>query len=139
MHEHIARHESGIEGSSDRSFGLVFAAIFLIVATLPLLHGHGVRLWAAGACLIFGAIAVVWPAVLAPLNRLWTRFGLLLHRIVSPIALGVLFYGVVTPTGFLVRVFGKDILHLRVDKSARSYWVKRDPGSAAPENFKLPF
>lgn len=139
MHEHIRHHEQASEGSSDRSFGLVFAALFLVVALLPLLQGHSVRLWAMGVSLSFGAIAFAIPATLAPLNRLWTKFGLLLHSIVSPIALGILFYGVVTPTGLVMRLLGKDLLRMRFDRSAASYWVERTPPGPDAESFKNQF
>lgn len=139
MHEHLRQHDQAQNGSSDRSFGFVFAAFFLIIALLPLLHGHGMRLWAAAASLVFGAISLAVPAILAPLNRLWTRFGMFLHRIVSPFALGVIFYVAITPTGLLMRLLGKDLLRLRPDKSAGSYWIVRHPPGPARDSLKLPF
>ena len=139
MREHIPHHLASHEGSSDRSFGLVFTTFFLIVALWPLLHGHDMRLWAMGLAGVFLILALATPKLLAPLNHLWTCFGMLLHRIVSPVALGVLFYGVVTPTGLLMRLFGKGQLHLRLDKSAKSYWIERRPPGPTPESFKLPF
>lgn len=139
MHEHTQHHEQVPQSSSDRSFGLVFAAFFLIIALLPLLHGHGPRLWAAGMSLAFGGIALAIPTILAPLNRLWTRFGLLLHSIVSPIALGILFYGVVTPTALIMRLLGKDPLRLRLDPSTPSYWITRTPPGPDAESLKNQF
>lgn len=139
MYEYQAHHNTGIESSSDRNFGLVFAVFFLIVASLPLLHGNGLRLWALGLAGVFLVLALAIPKILSPLNRLWTRFGMLLHRIVSPLALGILFYGVVMPTGLLMRLFGKDLLRLRLDKSANSYWIQRSPSGPTPESLKLPF
>ena len=127
------------EGSSNRGFGLVFAAFFLIIALLPLLQGHGVRLWAAGISLAFGGVALAIPTILAPLNRLWTRFGLLLHGIVSPVALAILFYGVVTPTGLIMRLLGKDPLRLRLDPSAPSYWITRTPPGPDADSLKQQF
>ena len=139
MHEDLSHHEQTPEGSSDRNFGLVFAAVFLIVALLPLWHGHGTRLWAVGVSLTFGVIALAIPAVLGPLNRLWTAFGQLLHRITSPVALAILFYGVVTPTGLLMRLFGKDLLRLRFDRNAPSYWIQRTPPGPGAESLKDQF
>lgn len=127
------------ESPSDRSFGLVFTALFLIIALSPLLHGHSVRLWAIGLSGTFLSLVIAAPKFLAPLNRLWMRFGMMMHHIVSPIALCVLFYGVVTPTGLLMRLAGKDLLRLRQDKQAKSYWIKRDPPGPAPNSLKLPF
>lgn len=139
MQEHLRRYNQAHENSSDRSFGLVFAAFFLIIALLPLLHGHDIRLWAAVVSFAFGAVSLTAPAILAPLNRLWTRFGVLLHRTVSPVALGVMYYGVITPTGLLMRLSGKDSLRLRIDKSASSYWIDRRPPGPAPDSLKFPF
>lgn len=90
----------------------------------------------AGAFLL---LAMLIPQVLAPANRLWTKFGLLLHNIVSPIALGILFFLVVTPTGLLMRLFGKDPLRLRFDPAASSYWIKRDPPGPAADSLKNQF
>ena len=126
-------------GSSDRTFGLVFAVFFTIVAVLPMVHGEPLRLWALAAAGAFLALALVAPRLLAPLNRLWLRFGDLLHRIVSPIALAILFYGVVTPTGLLMRLFGKDALRLRFDREAKSYWIAREPPGPPPESLKDQF
>ncbi len=139
MHEHTPRHTSQLQSSSDRSFGFVFAAVFLIVALYPLLHAGGIRIWAAVISGLFLLLAVLVPRVLAPANRLWTKFGLLLHNIVSPLALGILFLLVVTPTGLLMRLFGKDPLRLRFDPAAASYWIKRDPPGPAADSLNNQF
>ena len=81
----------------------------------------------------------LWPAALAPLNRVWTRFGLLLHRIVSPVVLGVMFFVVVTPTGLLMRALGKDPLRLRLTVTQRSYWIDRQPPGPAPDTLNNQF
>ncbi|NJD35703.1 MAG: hypothetical protein FIA96_12880 [Betaproteobacteria bacterium] len=139
MHEHTPRHTSQIQSSSDRSFGFVFAAVFLIVALYPLLHASGIRLWAVVVSGMFLLLAALAPHVLAPANRLWTKFGVLLHNIVSPIALGILFFLVVTPTALLMRLFGKDPLRLRFDPAADSYWIKRDPPGPPPDSLSNQF
>jgi len=86
-------------------------------------------------------LVVAWlrPAVLAPLNRAWTRFGLLLHRIVSPIVLGVMFFVVITPMGLVMRALGKDPLRLRYDREARTYWIDRRPPGPAPDTLNNQF
>ena len=137
-HESYERQED-VQGGSNRSFGLVFTVFFAIVGLLPLIGGRGVRGWALGLGALFLAVALLHPAVLAPLARLWMKFGLLLHRIVSPIALGVMFFLVITPMGLLMRLFGKDPLRLRFDRSADSYWIPRDPPGPSPESFKDQF
>ncbi len=126
-------------GSSDRTFGLVFTAFFAIVAVLPMLRDEPPRLWALAAAGVFLLLALAVPRALAPLNRLWMKLGDILHRIASPIALAILFYGVVTPTGLLMRLFGKDPLRLRFDREAKSYWIAREPPGPAPESLKDQF
>lgn len=124
---------------SNRSFGIVFTAFFLIIALWPLLHGQSVRLWAVAVSLVFGIIAFVVPDILTPLNRLWTKFGFLLHSIVSPVALAILFYGVVTPTGLLMRLLDKDHLRLRLNHNVASYWIERVPVGPDAESLKNQF
>ena len=126
-------------GSSDRAFGFVFAGFFAIVGLLPLWSRGEVRAWALFISLAFALYAIAVPHVLAPLNRAWTAFGEVLHHIVSPIALGILYYGVVTPTGLLMRLAGKDPLRLRPDPAARSYWIERQPPGPPADSLKDQF
>ena len=137
-HESYTRDEA-VQGSSNRSFGLVFAGVFALIGFAPLISAGGVRLWAVVLAVVFLVAALAFPGVLTPLNRLWMRFGLLLHRIVSPVVLGIMFFGVITPMGLLMRALGKDPLRLRLDKPARSYWIERTPPGPAPETFKDQF
>jgi hypothetical protein len=130
-HEDVSRRME-IQGSSDRGFGLVFAGFFLLVGLWPLLQGRGVRPWALGIATIFGVLALTRPATLAPLNRWWQRFGLLVHALVSPVVLGLLFYFTITPIGLLLRLFGKDVVRLRFEPDATSYWIQRRPPGPAP-------
>lgn len=139
MNEHQPRHLAQIETSSDRSFGIVFAVFFAIVALLPLLNAHPLRMWALFVSVLFLVPALLLPQSLAPLNKLWAKFGALLHCVVSPIALGVLFFLVVTPTGLLMRLLGNDPLRLRLDRSAKSYWIKRAPPGPDAESLKNQF
>ena len=129
------RRDSREEGTSNRSLGLVFAAVFLLVGFGPLLTGGDVRIWSIAVALAFGLVALIIPATLGPLNRLWTRFGLLLHKIVSPIVLGIMFFLVITPMGFVMRMLGKDPLRLRRDPKTGSYWIERSPPGPPPETF----
>jgi len=139
-HERIARDEA-VSGSSDRSFGLVFAGFFSLLTLLKLVwSGWSPSGWVyLGLALAFAAVALTIPAVLAPLNRLWMKLGLLLHRIVSPLVMGMLFYTVVTPIGLLMRALGKDLLRLKRDPAAESYWIMREPPGPAPETMKQQF
>lgn len=137
-HEDLSRDQP-VEGSSDRSFGLVFAAVFVIIACWPLFHAEPPRWWAVPVSVAFAVIALLKPALLAGLNRLWTKFGHLLGKVVSPIALGVLFYGVLTPIGVVMRLTGKDPLRLKLDSSARSYWIPRKPPGPPPDSMTNQF
>jgi len=137
-HESLERVESAV-GSSDRSFGIVFTVVFLIIGLLPLFFGGPLRLWSVAVAAIFGLVALLRPALLAPLNRLWTKFGLLLHKIVSPLVLGIMFFIVITPMGLVMRAWGKDPLRLRFDRQARSYWVERTPPGPPPDSLNNQF
>ena len=137
-HEDITRHHA-VKSSSDRSFGVVFAVVFALVAVWPLTGDGEIRLWAATVAAAFLVAALAWPPLLAPLNRLWTRFGLLLHGIVNPIIMGLLFFLTVTPVGLIMRLTGKDPLGLRRDPGAKSYWVERRPPGPAPDTMRNQF
>lgn len=128
-----------LETPSNRNFGVTFLAAFAIFGALPLLAHAAPHWWAWLVAVFFGGIAWVRPHWLAPFNRLWARFGLLLHGIVSPIALAVLFYGVVTPTGMAMRLLGKDLLRLSFDRSAASYWIERTPPGPVAETLRNQF
>ncbi|MCC7383558.1 MAG: hypothetical protein IT384_17090 [Deltaproteobacteria bacterium] len=139
FHESFGR-EHEVEGSTDRGFGLVFAGFFTLVALLPLLsEPRRVRVWSLGVAAACALIAWVAPRVLAPANRLWMRFGLLLQKVVSPIVLGILFFGVITPFGVAMRLFGKDPLRLEWKKDAPTYWITREPPGPPPETMKNQF
>jgi hypothetical protein len=137
-HEDLKR-EIEVHGSSDRSFGLVFAAVFLAIGLWPLVRGGTLRAWAPAVAVAFLVAALARPSLLAPLNRLWTRFGLLLGKVTTPIVMGILFYLVVTPTGLLMRLFGKDPLRLSRDPEAGSYWIQREPPGPSPETMSNQF
>lgn len=137
-HEDLGR-EQGVEGSSDRSFGLVFAAAFLVFACWPLVHKDPVRWWSLAVSGVFGAVAWLSPGWLSGLNRLWIKLGVFLGKVVSPIALGIVFYGVLTPAGMLMRLVGKDPLRLKRDATAQSYWIARDPPGPPPDSMTNQF
>lgn len=139
MHENFQRQEK-IKGSSDRSFGLIFAAVFALAAFLPLLRApHQPRWWAAVIAIAFALVAVLWPKRLTVLNRLWLQFGLLLHAVTGPVVLALLFYGAIVPVGMLKRMFGKDSLRLQADRAADTYWIIRDPSESVLSSMKRQF
>ena len=137
-HERLTRDDP-IAGSSNRAFGVVFTVVFAAVGLFPLIKGAPPRYWSLGVAALLLIVALVKADVLAPLNKVWFKFGLLLHRIVSPMVLALLFYAVVVPTGLIMRALGKDLLHLRYDRDAESYWIHRDPPGPNPESLKNQF
>ena len=118
--------KSKIKISSNRSFGLVFFVVFLIIALWPLKSGEEFRLWSLVLSIIFFILGIFNSRLLAPLNRLWFKFGIFLGTIVSPIVMGIVFFLVVTPTGLFMRFLGKDLLKTSKVKSTSTYWIKRD-------------
>ena len=138
LHETLEARSEVAQGS-ERGFGVVFAVVFSIIAFWPLLSGSGVRTWSLVIAAGFLAAAFVAPRLLAPLNRLWFRFGMLLGHIVSPVVMAIIFYLTVLPTGLVMRLLGKDLLRLRFDPEAESYWIHRDPPGPAPDSLKQQF
>ena len=137
-HERFGGDE-GVHGSSDRAFGLVFVVIFTLLGLWPLFRGRPPRSWAVVLATAFLGAALVKPRVLGPLNRLWLKLGLLLHAGVSPIVMALLFFGTVTPTGWLMRMLGKDPLRLRGDPDAPTYWIERRPPGPKPDTMPRQF
>jgi hypothetical protein len=137
-HEFGARAET-TESSSDRSFGFVFAGFFALLAAYDAWHASGRWPFYLAIAGVFLLIALVRPQVLAPLNRLWTRLGLLLGRIVSPLMLGFIFYVVMTPIGLVMRLLRKDTLRLRGESGAGSYWIVREPPGPPGETMRDQF
>lgn len=137
-HEDLNRHQQ-VEGSSDRAFGWVFAAVFVVIACWPLFNAGAPRWWSFGVAAVVAVVAMLKPALLAGPNRLWRKLGVLLGRVVGPVALGVLFYGVVAPLGVVMRLTGKDPLRLKLDPGADSYWIPRKPPGPPPDSLTNQF
>jgi len=131
FHETLER-EAEVKSGSDRSFGLVMAGACGVIAGLGFWSGTSRWPYWLAAALVFGTTALLWPAVLAPLNRIWFKFGRLLHRVVNPLVMGLLFFVVITPFGLLMRLFGKRPLALEFDRDAPSYWLARDTRELQP-------
>jgi Saxitoxin biosynthesis operon protein SxtJ len=137
-HELHARNEVA-QCSSDRGFGYVFAGFSAFLAALSLYNGgtHWPYWLAAGV--LFALVAFLHPGLLAPLNRLWAKLGLILFAVVSPVTLAIVYYGCITPIGWLMRLTGKDPLRLRFEPAAKSYWVSRQPPGPAPDSLMNQF
>lgn len=138
LHESFRRDDEP-QGSSNRTFGLVLAAVFLFLAFVPLLRGRPLRWWSLLAGAAFLLCGLLYPRILGRLNRLWLKLGLVLHAIVSPVIMGLLFYSTVTPIGILYRWLGKDPLRLRLDRSTDTYWIERDPPGPDPHTMPRQF
>lgn len=139
LHEDLSRSDDEVQGSSDRGFGFVFAGFFGIIGTLKLWRGgSGFEWWLAAAVIVL-LLALAAPRLLGPFNRLWMRFGLLLHRVMNPLVMGLMFYVGVVPIGLLMRALGKRPLHLAFDPHAASYWVVRHPPGPTPDSIRRQF
>jgi hypothetical protein len=136
-HESFVRDEATVPGS-DRTFALVMAAALAAVSLLNGWHLGRLWPWTSAAAVLFLLAAWLAPSALHPLNRLWMKLGLLLHKIVNPIVMGLLFYGTILPTGLVMRMRGRDLLRLKREPGAESYWIARPPGPA-PESMKDQF
>ena len=123
-----------IKLGSNRSFGIVFFIVFVLIATYPLLNQGEVRIWSLIISFLFLFLALLNSKILTPLNKLWFRFGLFLGKIISPIIMGVIFFLVVTPIGLLMRFFGKDVLNLKLNKKKSSYWIEKDGPKSKMKN-----
>ncbi|MBM4113695.1 MAG: hypothetical protein FJ253_10075 [Phycisphaerae bacterium] len=151
IHEDLSRSDRPI-GASNFAFGLQIGGLLALVAFALL----GLYRWKRGAwvsesgwgpwpwwLLAVGAVvfllAIVAPKLLTPLNRLWTLVAIALHMIVSPVVMFLLWALVMTPMGWLVRLFGKDLLRMRLDPAARSYWILRDPPGPEPSTMRNQF
>ena len=128
-----------IKMGSERSFGAVFAAVFLIVALFPLVGGGDIRIWALAVAGAFAIAALAAPNVLRPLNRLWFRLGLVLNKIVSPIVMGIIFFLTVTPIGLVRRALNSDPLKQKIDPDAETYWIAVDPEHVVRSSMKKQF
>ena len=112
-----------IKTSSNKNFGLVFFVIFIIIALWPLLNDGNIRIWSIIVSIIFLILGLLNSKILTPFNKLWMRLGALLGIIVSPIVMGVVYFGIITPIGLIMKLFGKDVLNLKLDKNKKTYWT----------------
>ena len=137
-HERLS-HGEALKPGSERAFGIVMAVAFGLIALLNWWHAGHWWPWIGSAAALFLGCALAYPPVLKPLNWVWFRFGLLLHGIVNPIIMGLIFFLAVTPTALILRARGKDLLRLKREPQADSYWIIRQPPGPAPETLKDQF
>jgi hypothetical protein len=137
-HESYSRHEAAVPGS-DRSFGIVMAVAFALLTLINVWHVGRTWPWTGALATLFFVFACLYPAALRPLNWIWFKFGLLLHKVVNPIVMALVFFGTVLPTGLIMRALGKDPLRLKRQPDANSYWIERRPPGPAPKSMKDQF
>ena len=126
---------SDVKISSNRSFGIVFFVVFLLIAFYPLTNQADIRIWSVIISLIFLSLGLLNSKLLTPLNKIWFKFGIFLGKIVSPLIMGLIFFAVVTPIAFLMRILKKDLLNLKFSKN-NSYWIeKTEPKSKMKNQF----
>ena len=129
FHEQF-RSESQPKPVSTRLFGLSFAGLFGMIGFAPIISSNSLHLWAVILAAIFLSVTLILPRMLAPLLRAWMWIGFLLHNIMNPVLLTLIFYGAVLPTGLIMRAFGRRLLRLDWDPSAKSYWIDRNPAQS---------
>jgi len=123
-----------IKIGSNKNFGLVFFVMFILIALWPLLSDGNIRIWSVIVSIIFLILGLLNSKILTPLNKIWIRFGILLGKIVSPIVMGIVYFGVVTPIGLIMKLFGKDILNLKIDKNKNTYWSSKTKTTSKMKN-----
>ena len=122
-----------IKIGSNRSFGIVFFFVFLLIALYPLIKNQDIRLWSLTISVVFLTLGIFNSKILNPLNKLWFKIGIFLGKIVSPLIMGIIFFLVVTPTGLLMRLLGKDLLNLKFNNN-KSYWIEKDGPKSKMKN-----
>ena len=124
-----------IKIGSNRSFGIVFFIVFLVIAIYPLTNNGELRLWSLIISLVFLFLGLANSKILNPLNKLWFKFGIFLGKVISPLIMGIIFFLVVTPTGLIMRLLNKDLLNLKFNNNS-SYWIeKTEPKSKMKNQF----
>jgi Mg2+/Co2+ transporter CorB len=123
-----------VNSGSEKSFGIVFSVVFLIVSLYPLIDSGVLRIWALVVSTIFLLLAYVAPTILSIPNKFWFKFGILLGSIVAPIVMTLVYFITVVPTGVIMRLLGKDLLKQKLDKNAKSYWIERSEPMGSMKN-----
>ncbi len=141
MHAEYQEHQE-IQGASDRSFGLTVGGILLLI--------EAYRLYSSGEVDMIGVVllcisipllvlGLIYPRILAPLNKAWLKLGSIMFRVVNPVIMFFVYALTVVPIGLILKLSGKDLLNIKLDKSIKSYWVERDPAGPSPESMKNQF
>jgi len=134
-----SEHDEIVAGPSDRNFGLTMAAVLTLIGGFGLYKGSShAPLWLCVAA-VFAGLTLWRPQSLNQANRAWLKLGLLMYRVVNPLILAILFFGVMLPVGFTMRMFGKDFLKLGRDGSSPTYWLPRSDPRPPSESMRQQF
>jgi hypothetical protein len=137
FHETYRREE--VARGSERSFGLIIACALVVIALIPIIRGHEPRWLLFPISAVFALLALAKPRLLRPINEAWHRLGLLMQKIVNPVIMGAIFALGIIPTGFVLRLMGKDPMRRKFDPQAETYWIKREPPGPPPATMKNQF
>ena len=113
------------EKSSNRSFGIIFFIVFLLISVWPIMDGQALRVWSLVISLIFLILGILNSKILTPFNLAWIKLGEILGRFIAPVVMAVIYFLIVTPIGLLMRIIGKDLLNIKFSQNS-SYWIKRE-------------
>ncbi len=122
-----------IKISSNKSFGIVFFIVFLIISLWPIKNGGDLRIWALIFSIIFLILGLINSKILTPLNKIWFKFGILLGNIISPIVMGLVFFAVVVPTGLIMKILRKDLIGLKKNNK-NTYWIEKNSQTTTMKN-----
>ena len=125
--------QTKIKLPTNRNFGIVFSIVFLIISLWPLLSQNEIRIWSLIISVIFFILGIFNSKLLLPLNKIWLKFGIFLGNFIAPIVMGIVFFLVVTPTGLIMRLLGKDLLNLKKNNK-NSYWIEKDNSNSNLKN-----
>ena len=114
-----------IEKSSNRSFGIIFFIVFLLISVWPIIDGQALRVWSLIISLLFLFLGILNSKILTPLNLAWIKLGEILGRFIAPIVMAVIYFLILTPIGLFMRIIGKDLLNIKFSQNS-SYWIKRE-------------
>ena len=124
-----------IKISSNKSFGIVFAIVFFLIALWPIIKSDDIRIWSLIVSIIFLILGIMNSSILTPLNKIWFRFGIFLGNFIAPVVMGIIFFFVVTPIGLIMRLLGRDLIKLKKNNE-NSYWIeKKDTESSMKKQF----
>ena len=122
-----------IKIGSNKSFGIVFSIVFLVIAFWPMLNGNEIYYWSLAISIVFLILGLINSKILTPLNKIWFKFGILLGNVVAPIVMGIIFFLVVTPTSIIMKLLGKDLLNLKKNNN-NSYWIEKNNQKSKMKN-----